>query len=140
KAKHALEKAWNAAKKNQLVEARRYIATALATFPRYADAFALAAILDLNDNKPEESLLEAERAVACDRTNGTAYFVLAAAYNGVSHFADALRAVEIGIRFRPNAWQAYFEKARAELGNRQFAKALADAARADELNDGKIPM
>jgi hypothetical protein len=140
KAKHALEKAWHATKKNEIGEARKQIANALAAFPRYADALTLSAILDLRDNKPESSLSEAQQAVTCDQTNGMAYIVLAAAHNTLSHFPEALQAVEAGIRFRPDAWQGYFEKARAELGNRQYEPALADAARAEELNRGQTPV
>lgn len=140
KAKHALEKAWHAAGKNELTNARKYIASALAAFPRYADALILSAILDLNENKATVSAAEAEQAVACDNTNGMAYIVLAAAYNAQSHFADAFRSAETGMRFRPDAWQAYFERARAELGNREFERALADAARAEELNAGREPL
>lgn len=140
KAKHALEKAQHAVRKNQFSEARKYIGDALTLFPRYADALMLSAILDLHDNKPSESASEAAQAVACDQTNGMAYVILAASYNALSHFPDALRAVESGIRFRPDAWQAYFEKARAELGTRQFGPALADASRAEELNRGQTPL
>ena len=140
KAKHALEKAWHAAGKNEVADARKYIASALSAFPHYADAFILSAILDLQDNKPEASASEAQQAVGYDHTNGMAYIVLAAAYNSLSHFGDALRSVENGIRFRPDAWQAYFEKARAELGNRQFKEALADATRCEELNRGRNPV
>jgi tetratricopeptide (TPR) repeat protein len=137
KAQKVLRKAWDAMHKGQTDVARSEVAEALAIWPRYSDAIALSAILYLVDHKPDSASAAAEEAVSLDSANGMAYIVLAAARNSKGEYDEALRALESGLRFRPDAWQAYFERARAEIGKREFATALADANRAGELASRK---
>jgi|SRR5215469_4003908 len=137
KAQKALRKAWEAVHKGRTDVARSEVAEALEIWPRYSDAVALSAILYLVDQKPDAASTAAEEAVSLDGTNGMAYIILAAARNSKGQYDEALRALESGLRFRPDAWQAYFERARAEVGRRDFTSALADANRAGELASSK---
>ena len=139
KAHKALEKALQAVRKRRRDEARADIAAALAIWPRYSDALVLSALLFLDDKQTESAIAAAEEAVRIDRTNGMAHIVLAAGYSSREQYDDALRALEWGLRFRPDAWQGYFERARAEMGKGKFVSALMDANRAGELAPTRIP-
>jgi tetratricopeptide (TPR) repeat protein len=138
KAHKALEKALQAVRKRQRDEARAKVAVALTIWPRYSDALVLSALLYLDDKQTDSAIAAAEEAVRIDQTNGMAHVVLAAAYSSREQYDDALRALEWGLRFRPDAWQGYFERARAEMGKGKFVSALMDANRAGELAPTRI--
>jgi tetratricopeptide (TPR) repeat protein len=138
KAHKALEKALQAVRKRRHDEARVDVAAALTIWPRYSDALVLSALLYLGDKQTDSAIAAAEEAVRIDQTNGMAHVVLAAAYSSREQYDDALRALEWGLRFRPDAWQGYFERARAEMGKGKFVSALIDANRAGELAPTRI--
>ncbi|HWC20083.1 MAG TPA: tetratricopeptide repeat protein [Terriglobales bacterium] len=137
KAHKALQKASQAFGKGRLEEARGEIARALSIWPQYSDALVLASFVYLHNKEHARALAAAEQAIAVDRTNGMAYVVLASTHNCAAQYDDALQAIESALRFRPDAWQSYFERARAEIGKGNFGFALMDANRAAELAPNK---
>ena len=137
KAYKALQKASQAFRKGRLEEARSETARALTLWPHYSDAMVLSSLLYLYDRRSREARAAAEQAIGVDGTNGMAYVVLASALNFAGQYDDALRALENALRFRPDAWQAYFERARAEIGKEDFRSALVDTVRAGEIAPAK---
>jgi len=133
KAHKALQKALRAVRKHRRNDARAQVNNALAIWPGYSDALALSALLYLGDGQTDDAIAAAQTAVRSDATNGMAQIVLASAHTTKGEYDEALHALERGLRFRPDAWQGYVERARAEMGKGQFVAALADANRAAEL-------
>ena len=137
KAHRALQKAAEAFRKGHCEESRDEITKALAVWPRYSDALVLSALLYLHKKEHSPALAAAQEAIAVDGTNGMAYIVLASAHNFAGQYDDALRALGNAVRFRPDAWQAYFERARAEMGKGDGRSALINAQRAGEIAPAK---
>ncbi|HZR58959.1 MAG TPA: tetratricopeptide repeat protein, partial [Terriglobales bacterium] len=133
KARKALEKAFYAVRKHNLQEARSKVRDVLAIWPRYSDALMLSALLSLHANELDAALEAAKEAVRGDVTNGMAYIILALVHNSRGEYDDALGLLEPALRFRPDAWEGYFERASAEIAKREFSAALSDVTRAGEL-------
>jgi tetratricopeptide (TPR) repeat protein len=74
-----------------------------------------------------------ERAIENDPTLAMAYFVLASAHNDMGRFQEARQAVDRGLLLNPNAWQAYYEGARADAANGDFDSALRELSKAETL-------
>jgi len=133
KAYRALQKASQAFRKGRWDEAQSETTRALMFWPQYSDALVLSSLISLQHKRGSDASAAAEQAVAVDRTNGMAYVVLASTFNFAGQYEDALRALESALRFRPDAWQAYFERARAKIGTGDSKSGLMDAMRAEEI-------
>jgi tetratricopeptide (TPR) repeat protein len=59
-----------------------------------------------------------------------AYLALGTVFNGTGHYDEAARTLERSISITPDAWQGYFEMARAYLGKGMYDKALQSANKA----------
>lgn len=140
KAHKALQRALEAIRKQRPAQARAEVAAALTIWPHYSDALILSALLALSENRRDAALVVAKEAVQFDETNGMAHIVLAAAHNSKGEYDDAMSALEPALKFRPDAWQAFTERARAEIAKREFSTALADLKRAGELAPPRTPL
>ncbi len=140
KARKAYKKAEEAFSHGKIDEARGSAVKALEIYPDYAEALTLKGILDLQKNKPEDARAGLEKAVQCDASYGMAYIVLGATYNALHRFDDAARVLARGINYSPNAWQAYFERARALEGKQEWSASLADLDKAAQLINKDFPV
>ena len=95
----------------------------------------LKSVLDLGEGRAGMAADEAQQAVHCDESNGKAYFVLGAAFNAQQKYQDAVRALNEGIRFQPDAWQPYFELGKSLLAMRRVNEAVSQLKRAETLSN-----
>jgi Flp pilus assembly protein TadD len=140
KARDAFRKAQAYADQLKLDEARKYIAKALSIYPQYAEAMALRGILKLDVNQPQDAAADLEQAVHFDSGYPVAYIALGAAYNMLSRFDDALRAIDRGLALSPMSWQAYFEMGKAYVGKGDFANAVKQLDKAQDLAPPKFAL
>jgi tetratricopeptide (TPR) repeat protein len=135
KARDALRKAWDAARKRKLGDAARYTEKALGFFPRFAEALALRATLEMQDTKSmEQAKADAENAVEYDPNYGAAYVVLGSIYNYFRQFDDATRTLDRGIALTPTRWQGYYEMSIALIGKGDYVGGLRQAERSSTLD------
>ncbi len=133
KAREAFQKAQQYTDALKLKEAAKYVAKALAIYPRYAEAMALRGILKLDGNQPQAAVADLEQALQFDSAYPVAYIALGAAYNMLSRFDDAARTIDRGIALSPNSWQAHFEMGKAYAGKGDYAAAVKQLNKAEDL-------
>jgi len=124
RARNAFHKAQEAARKQNVADANKYIEEALQAYPHYADALTMRGILKLDANHYNEASQDLEQAIQFDPNYPLAYIALGAAYNLMSHWDDALRALNRGTTLNPDSWQAYFEMGKSFLGKGDYPAAL----------------
>lgn len=139
KARKNYEKAVEEAGKQKTEKALNHLSQALAVFSCYADALTLKGVLDLGTGRVKLATAEAQQAIHCDESNGRAYFVLGAAFNAMGQPQDAVRMLNEGIRFQPDAWQAYYELGKSLLALHSTAAAVSQLKRAESLLQDSFP-
>ncbi len=139
KAVQAYRKAEEALHNTNIQEAWKRVEQSLQIEPGYAPALTLRGILKMDENRAEEAREDLERAVRQDYGYAMGYLVLGGVYNRLSRFDDALRVLPQGLTLSPNAWQGYFEMARALLGKGDYASAIRQATKALQLEPDKFP-
>ncbi len=132
KARDALRKAQMALQNGKLQDVAQYTGKALAIYPQYGQALTLNGLLKLQSHNFDGARQDLEKSVQVDPGQALAYFLLAASYNEAKRYDDALRTTEAGLRLAPEAWQGYFETAKAMLGKNQFLAALQQVSKAIE--------
>jgi len=135
KAVSLLAKARQAVDKNKLDDASKYVAKALQAYPRYAQAFALRGVLELQQQQFEQAAADGSRAIHADPNYGPGYLVMGAVLNCQKKFQEALRPLQQAEVLAPNAWQGYFESSKALLQLRKFQQALQQVNKALLLGD-----
>ena len=85
---------------------------------------------------PTEAIADFQQAIQYDANYAVAYLALASVFNSTGRFDEALPVLGQAERLAPNAWQIYFEFARANIGKGNFAEALHNIDRASELQGG----
>ncbi len=133
KAREAFRKAQQYTEALKFQEAGKYVAKALSIYPRYAEAMALRGVLKLDTNQPQAAAADLEQAVQLDSAYPVAYIALGAAYNVLSRFDDAVRTIDRGIALSPNSWQGYFEMGKAYAGKNDFAAAVKQLNKAEDM-------
>jgi tetratricopeptide (TPR) repeat protein len=133
KARKALNKARELMAKNRNADALKEVQRALEIYPQYSDALRERGVLDMIAGHMPEAASDMEQAIKYDPNNGMAYIALAAIFNGQDKYTDALRELERGLALEPNAWQGYFESARANLGTGDFEAALRATDKAKQF-------
>ncbi|MCU1305569.1 MAG: repeat protein [Acidobacteriaceae bacterium] len=133
KARSEYKKADEALHKGKKEECAKHLAKALDIYANFAEALTLRGILNLDSQNPDKAVADIESALKADPTYGFAYIALGATYNTLSRFDDALRTLERGVSFSPNAWQGYFEMAKAQIGKGEFQLALRQLNKAQSL-------
>ncbi|HTC92304.1 MAG TPA: tetratricopeptide repeat protein [Terriglobales bacterium] len=124
RARNAFHKAQEAARKQNVADANKYVDEALQAYPRYADAMTMRGILKLDANHYNEASQDLEQAIQFDPNYPLAYIALGATYNLMSHWDDALRVLNRGTTLNPDSWQAYFEMGKSFLGKADYPAAL----------------
>lgn len=123
KAHKALLKAHEAAGKNNMADAARYVDKALQLYPVYAEALAMRGLLE-RESDPEAALVDAEKAIEYDPNYGMGYVALGSVYTALARFDDAIHYLEHAIALIPASWQGYYEMTRALVGKRDYTAAL----------------
>ena len=139
KARKEYEKAVEEAGKQNTEKALKKLSAALASFACYADALTLKSVLELSAGQPKIAADEAQHAIHCDGSNGKAYFVLGAAFNALGQHQDAIRTLNEGIRFQPEAWQPYYELGKSFLAMNRGSEAVSQLNRAAQLAKNSFP-
>lgn len=140
KARGALRKAQNAADKRKLDDARKYVEQALAVYPEYSEALTLRGVLKLDAHDHDGAIADLQKAIECDASFPTAYFVMGAAMNQLSRYDDAVRSLERGIALSPMSWQGYFEMAKAQIGKAQYQAAIRSLDKAQGTIRSEFPL
>ena len=134
KAQSALEKAKKAFVKGKLDEANHELEKALTLSPRYSDALAFRAVIELNEKSLDQARSDAEAAVESDPNCADAYLALGATYNSLHQFDDAIRALDRALSLRPdNRWN-YYEMACALFSKGDYTRVLQYLDRALRLS------
>jgi tetratricopeptide (TPR) repeat protein len=139
KARKQYEKAVEEAGKQNTEKALSRISQALKAYPCYADALTLKSLLDLGAGQAQVAADEAQQAIHCDGASGKSYVALGAALNVQQHYQDAIRTINEGMRFQPDAWQAYYELGKSLLGLNRTADAVSQLRRAEALSHDSFP-
>ena len=130
KARRELEKAEDNLHRSKWTEAASHIEKALALWPRYAEAFLLRAVLELQQGSLTQAQADAEKSIGYDPSNAEAYVVLGSSFNHLQRWDDARNSLDRGIAIAPTYWPGHYEMSKALLGKRDFGGALRHAEQA----------
>jgi Flp pilus assembly protein TadD len=133
KARSEYEDAVQELAKHNSEKASKKLAQALEHFSCYSDALATKSVLDLATGQTTLAADEAQQAIRCDTSNARAYIVMGAALNAQGQHLDAIRTINEGIRFKPDAWQPYYELGKALIGLHRFPEAISQLRKAQQI-------
>jgi tetratricopeptide (TPR) repeat protein len=133
RARDAYLKAEQAIVKHRPSDVSKYLEKSLEIYPAYAPALTLRGIISLDKNDFAGAIEDFDKAVHADSAYATAYSGLAAAFNQLKKYDDALRAGERASSLSPNAWQPYFEMAKAYAAKADHHRALQQLTHAQGL-------
>ena len=139
-ARKAFEAADRSLGKNDFAGAWDQINKALQAFPKFAAALTLRGVLKMHSNQPQEAIDDFTAALKADRGYHLAYVGLAADYNLIGRFDEALRVLDQASSLSAQSWQAHFEASKALLGKKSFDRALQKANQASKLLGRDFPM
>lgn len=131
KARKLFQKAMNAFRRAKLDDAFSLVQQALGTYPNYPQALTLRGVMNMQRGDNQKAEPDLQKAVELDYSDDLSYVALASLYNTEGKFDQALQILDRGMSMHPNSWQALSEKARAEIGKRDFDSALKSLARAE---------
>jgi predicted Zn-dependent protease len=124
-ARKALQEGIEASNKNRTKDAIDYTTKAIDLYPRYAEAFAVRALLERELNE-DQFQADSRRAIEYDPNSAMGNVVLASAYIARGKFDDAVRTLNGVIATQPDYWMAHYEMTRALLGKRDYPSALVE--------------
>ena len=133
KARDSFHKAEMAMSKNRPDDAQKELGKALVAYSDYAPALTLRGVLALDAGNAQAALEDFDHAIHSDSGYALAYTAMAAAWNQLSKFDDAIRSADRAITLSPRSWQSYFEMAKAHVGKADNPNALQDLAKAQQL-------
>ncbi len=114
-------------------EAMRQVSNALDIFPHYAVALTLRGLIEMNEGRFDVGAADFEEAIRVDPAYAAPRLMLAAYYNDLGRFDDALVLLDRATRLLSSAWQSHFELARALYGKGDYEAALPAATQAIQL-------
>jgi tetratricopeptide (TPR) repeat protein len=120
-------------------EATKQVNQSLSIYPKNPRALTLRGILQALQQKPAAAMQDFQSAIDIDANYDPAYTAMSAIYNSQGRFDEAERTTERAVAIAPNAWQGYFEMARAYVGKGMYQKALELANRAQSLGANSVP-
>jgi tetratricopeptide (TPR) repeat protein len=129
-----------ALQKNKLEDAKKYAEKALEIYPAFAEALTLRGILRMNDGATEAGMADFYAAIKADPNYALAYTTLGASLNQAQRFEDATRTLLRAIAIQPKSWQAYYELAKASLGQGDYKTALKNVSKACEISQEYAPV
>ena len=111
---------------------------AIKEYPDYYEAYAQVGMthMNLGDAASSERMLRKSIALS-DEQYVDAYRMLASLFTDGQRFAEAEVLARKAVELNANAWQGYFELARALYGLNNLADAQANATIAAELDPGQ---
>jgi Tfp pilus assembly protein PilF len=136
KARSLFDKATQLADHGKPEQALEKLNAALAISPRFAEALTLRGILRERVGKPDEALADYQQSIQDDANYPLAYLAMASLLNSAGRYAESMPILHQVERLAPNAWQTFFELARAYLGKQNFQAALLNVNHASELQGG----
>ena len=140
KARKIFAKGNEALQKNKLEDAKKYAEKALEIYPAFAEALTLRGILRINDGATADGIADFDAAIKAEPNYALAYTTLGAALNQTQKFADATRTLMRAVSLQPRAWQAYYELAKASLGQGDYKAALTNVTKACEISQEYAPV
>ncbi len=139
KARSEFLKAREATSRLKIDEAHKHVQRALEIYPNYADALTLRAILELNQSQNDAAVNDTQKAIQSDSNYALAYTVLASALNATGRFDEALQTLQRSESLAPDAWQTYYEEAKAYLGKADYQSTVKQLDRAKSLVSADFP-
>jgi tetratricopeptide (TPR) repeat protein len=140
KARHMLEKAEDAFRKARIDDAFSFVQKALVEYPNYAKALVLRGVLNMQKGDNKDAQPDLEKAVELDYGDDMGFVALASLYNNEGLFDRATQTLDHGMSLNPNSWQANLEKARANLGKKDFGAAVRCLDRAQMFAPPQVTM
>ena len=140
RARKLYSKGNEALQKNKLDDAKKYAEKALEDIPGFAEALTLRGILRMNDGATDAGIADFDAAIKADPNYALAYTTLGAALNQAQKFQDATRALLRAVAIQPRSWQAYYELAKASLGQGDYKSALKNVSKACEISQEYAPV
>ncbi len=131
KARKLFQKAMSAFKMAKLDDAFSFVQEALGLYPDYAQALTLRGVMNMQRGDTQKAEPDLQKAVELDYSDDLSYVALASLYNTEGKFDNALQILDRGMSVHPNSWQALSEKARAEIGKKEYNDALKTLAKTD---------
>jgi Tfp pilus assembly protein PilF len=122
-ARKTLQKGIEASNKNKIEEAIDYATKAIDLYPRYAEAFAMRALLE-RELDEHQFQVDSQSAIEYDPNFVMGYVVLASDYTTRGLFDDAIRTLNRALAIQPDYWMAHYEMTRALVGKRDYPNAL----------------
>jgi len=129
-----------ALQKNKLDDAKKFAEKALEIYPSFAEALTLRGILRMNEGAAEGGMADFDAAIKADPNYALAYTTLGAALNQTQRFQNATRALLRAVAIQPRSWQAYYELAKASLGQGDYKTALMNVSKACEISQEYAPV
>jgi len=94
----------------------------------------------MNDGATADGMGDFQAAIKADPNYALAYTTLGAALNESQKFEDATRTLLRAVAIQPRAWQAYYELAKASLGQGDYKTALKNVSKACEISQEYPPV
>lgn len=136
KARALYEKALQSKAHAKPDDALSKVNAALAICPKFPEALTLRGMLEEDAGKRDEAVADFRQAIQHDGNYVRAYLALASLYNSTGRFNESSLILGRAEPLAPNAWQMYFELARANIGKGKYAEALRNIDRSSELQGG----
>jgi len=139
RARDAYLRAQQAMTKHQPEQVAKYIQKALEIYPTYAPALTMRGILTLDGGDTTAAVGDFEAAIRADNSFALAYTGMAAAFNELKKFDDALRAADRATSLSPTSWQPYFEMGKSYIGKADYQGALQQLIHAQQQLGHEYP-
>ena len=133
KARDRYNKAAQAFLRGKLDQAEKVVNQSLAIYGDNPDALTLRGMIALQNRDTKAALEDFQKSIDVDQSYVPAYTAMSSVLNSEGKYDEAARTTERAVAVNPNAWQGYFEMAKAMLGKGLYQKALEVANRAEKL-------
>jgi hypothetical protein len=125
KAHRAFVEVLSAVQKRDERGARSAVVKALKIEPRYAPALTMSGLFALQDSRLQDAERDIKASIEADPRYYGAYLALAAVENARRNYEEGERLARSVSTHCANFWWTYYEEAKALIGRRQYAAALA---------------
>lgn len=133
KARDRYNKAAQAFSRGKLDQADKAVNQSLSIYPQNPEALTLRGLISLHSNDVPAAVADFQNAIDIDPAYDPPYTAMSSVFNSQGKYDDAARTTERAVAINPNAWQGYFEMAKAMLGKGLYQKALQIANKAQTL-------
>ena len=119
--------------------ARSQVVRALQICPRFAAALTLRGVLRVVGSQDQQAREDFRMALKIDPSYSLAYIGLAADYNLIGQFDQALNILRESAPFTARLWQSHFEASKALFAKGLFSRAIHEANQASLLYGRDMP-